>query len=332
MQKSLKCGIGLAAGLAITMASIQPAAAAESSPQPALVDSSTSEVIAASAEAAAALQSFGIQASDYPQISASDSAYFDQVATLALAEVDEPAAAQSAADTTCVSSKRAVYAAEIAAVNSARDANARSAAQETMYMYLSHYIDLSPSLVGTTCDYNSTDPRFSAWITNSDRAAYDQFLKTTNLTGAVSGFSDAITAAQVAQATPGIVRNLSKIKVSATTVLDAASWGISADYTRANVEQLIASHAAGDTPEQAILALEDGLSPDLPGTYGPAVVALAAAVLAPMVAAPLLGVGLAVLPVFVMLGTTIVNQAAWSGLLYSANSRVTGRMMRYLGM
>ncbi|WP_077368996.1 hypothetical protein [Anaerosalibacter sp. Marseille-P3206] len=68
------------------------------------------------------------------------------------------------------------YASYIANENKKIDSNAKDLETETVYMYLSHYIDVSDPSVVTPVDYNSHDGYFSAWITNDDRTTYDTYM------------------------------------------------------------------------------------------------------------------------------------------------------------
>lgn len=65
------------------------------------------------------------------------------------------------------------YAQQVAAMNKARDAQAKSQDEETVYMYMSHFFDL-PSMCANPTAY------YPDWITNSDRTAYDNYLSVTN--------------------------------------------------------------------------------------------------------------------------------------------------------
>ncbi len=86
------------------------------------------------------------------------------------------------------------YASYIANENKKIDRNAKDLEIETVYMYLSHYIDVSDPSVVTPVDYNSHDGYFSAWITNDDRTTYDTYMSkgsaintSRNLKNVVSG-------------------------------------------------------------------------------------------------------------------------------------------------
>lgn len=86
------------------------------------------------------------------------------------------------------------YASYIANENKKIDSNAKDLEIETVYMYLSHYIDVSDPSVVTPVDYNSHDGYFSAWITNDDRITYDIYMSkgsainiSRNLRNVVSG-------------------------------------------------------------------------------------------------------------------------------------------------
>ncbi|TPW71073.1 hypothetical protein [Schumannella sp. 10F1B-5-1] len=317
--------------------SIQPAVADTSN----ALDETTAEVIETSVDTAVAMQDLGVDPTSFPVVPAGAETYFEQVADLALAQANSnlpqpTGSTASTSSTTCTPGQRSVYAANIAAVNSARDPYARTAAQETVYMYLSHYIDMSPSHVGDTCDYNSESQYYSAWITNDDRQAYDQFLGTIGVSNAVGAFANGIAAAKTLADAPGAISLLPKVRtvgdaadhlVTGAALVDASTTVLGA------ADDLIQIWQAGYTPEQAI-ALVDGAvgQPDLAANYQSMTIGIAAAGLSATLMGSVVGVGLAMVPVYVMFGQSLVNTAAWSGLLYSAQSRVPGRMMRYYGM
>ena len=77
-----------------------------------------------------------------------------------------------------VYSKRLCYARKIAEINKKRDSNAKDLDSESVYMYISHYLDIPggplPSYLPE--DYYSNDGLMSAWITNYDRNVYETYL------------------------------------------------------------------------------------------------------------------------------------------------------------
>ncbi|QEE62447.1 hypothetical protein FVA74_13345 [Salinibacterium sp. dk2585] len=334
MSKAFNASAAFGIGLVVALATVQPASASQAASgetNQGSTANSTSEFIDAAAAAASTWQQFGLTAGDFVTLPEEDREYFEEVAAIALSNAEDPNLSPTPA-TPCTQGGRAAYAAEIAAINSARDQNAGTAAEETMYMYLSHYIDMSPSHVGSSCNHNSGAPRYSAWITDSDRSAYNQFLSTTNLAGAVSDFGTALSMAPSLATSRDLTLRLETLGDYGAALVELTSLGFTADTARSLVPQLIESRVAGDSPEAAIADLEAALMPNISAPVLPAAVGLIAAAVSPSLLPAVVEVGLAVLPVFTMLGPTIVNWAAWSGLIYSSNSRVSGRMMRYLGM
>lgn len=75
-------------------------------------------------------------------------------------------------------SERLCYARKIAEKNKKRDNHAKDIDSETVYMYISHYLDIpgGPSPLNMPVDSNSEDGLYSAWITNEDRKVYENYL------------------------------------------------------------------------------------------------------------------------------------------------------------
>lgn len=73
-------------------------------------------------------------------------------------------------------SKRWNYAAKIAEINKKRDSNAKDIDTETVYMYMSHFIDIKTGMLEEVDTSISDDGYCSAWITDEDRKAYDTYL------------------------------------------------------------------------------------------------------------------------------------------------------------
>ena len=75
------------------------------------------------------------------------------------------------------SSDRWVYAAQMAIQNKKNDAEVTDLNKETLYMYMSHYIDIPTGIITEGIDKSiSNDKYFSAWITREDRRVYDRFI------------------------------------------------------------------------------------------------------------------------------------------------------------
>lgn len=75
-------------------------------------------------------------------------------------------------------SERLCYARKIAEINKERDYKAKDIDSETVYMYISHFLDVpgGPPSLETPVDYYSNEELFSAWITDDDRNAYENYL------------------------------------------------------------------------------------------------------------------------------------------------------------
>ena len=72
------------------------------------------------------------------------------------------------------SSDRWVYATQMAIQNRKHDPTVTDLTKETMYMYMSHYIDIPTGIITEGIDKSiSNDQYFSAWITRDDREVYD---------------------------------------------------------------------------------------------------------------------------------------------------------------
>lgn len=74
------------------------------------------------------------------------------------------------------SAQMMAYAEEMARINKERDRHAKSLTDETVYMYMSHYIDRTPEPVLNVEPWISDDAIFAAWITERDRKVYDNYL------------------------------------------------------------------------------------------------------------------------------------------------------------
>ena len=96
--------------------------------------------------------------------------------------------------------ERLCYARKIAGVNKKRDSNAKDLDSESVYMYISHYLDVpgGPLPLDMPVDYYSDNGLMSAWITNTDRAVYERFLSFEMREKAKKAMGDFETYAQIA--------------------------------------------------------------------------------------------------------------------------------------
>lgn len=84
------------------------------------------------------------------------------------------------ADGQCSLTSMYSHAHEIAVSNMKRDSSARGEGAETVYMFLSHYVDLPRQYVGGGCSENDESQYLANWITDDDRNVYDSYLKVSN--------------------------------------------------------------------------------------------------------------------------------------------------------
>ena len=90
------------------------------------------------------------------------------------------------------SSDRWVYATQMAIQNKKNDPEVTDLTKETVYMYMSHYIDIPTGIIEKGIDKSiSNDKYFSAWITREDRRVYDRFIHDMKLSDIVYGIADA---------------------------------------------------------------------------------------------------------------------------------------------
>ncbi len=91
------------------------------------------------------------------------------------------------------SSDRWVYATQMAIQNRKHDPTVTDLTKETMYMYMSHYIDIPTGIITEGIDKSiSNDQYFSAWITKDDREVYDRFISDIKISDKIYAVSDAI--------------------------------------------------------------------------------------------------------------------------------------------
>jgi hypothetical protein len=96
--------------------------------------------------------------------------------------------------------ERLCYARKIAEINKKRDSNAKDLDSESVYMYISHYLDIpgGPLPLDMPVDYHSNNSLMSAWITNADRNVYERFLSFEMREKAKKAMGDFETYAQIA--------------------------------------------------------------------------------------------------------------------------------------
>lgn len=232
------------------------------------------------------------------------------------------------------------HAYDMAELNSRRDRNARDIGSETVFMYLSHYVDLPQDPALYPVDYNSHANRYASWLTEEDRLVFERFLQVGPNAQLGKDLSDAgFAMASIAKAPASIREVFQGAKQVVERIARGAEewwdlWQVFRD--RDVLQRMKEAWEAGDSPEVIVDRIASGLTV---GDYGKEVrdavvgVLLAAAVAAAggpggvVVAIALAGVSIATLAM-----KDVINQAAVAGLLLTATSRVTLRYLRSIGM
>ena len=99
------------------------------------------------------------------------------------------------------------YAREVAEINMKRDSNAKNLTDETVYMYMSHYIDRTPEPVYKVEPWVTDDAIFAGWITERDRRTYDNYLS--------------------------YIKNADKLQKGAAVIVDVADIAVNAKLSKA---------------------------------------------------------------------------------------------------
>ncbi|MBZ2066317.1 hypothetical protein K1I94_05350 [Streptococcus sanguinis] len=231
------------------------------------------------------------------------------------------------------------YASQMAQQNMQRDGNARDINKETVYMYLSHYIDIKTGILDTVNPYISNDGYFSAWIVNDDRRAYDQYL------------SKALPVEQVATGVKMIksiidVKNLFK---EPGKILSINNYTLQILYSLIllrsipkdlqglddNIKEFVTALNVSNDPKMTIGALEQSLELEgyddvVKGAVKGMVVNVIAllAGLKPSIVMDLIESGIEFLG---YASKDLYDKALWISLIQYNNMRVSKRIMRYYG-
>lgn len=232
-----------------------------------------------------------------------------------------------------------VYASQMAKENMQRDGNAKDVNKETLYMYLSHYVDIRTGVLDTVNPNISNDGYFSAWIVNDDRRAYDQYVskalsgeKTFTAVKAVKSFIDNVTPSDDAE-------KLDKIKSSFFRTIYFASSLMLRDEQRRklldDVEALKTAWNNSDDPKAVVAALEQSF--ELEG-YEESVKGTLKSLLLHTITAFTIGDPEIIKDLVVGGGEFLAyaakdlyDKALWISLIQYNNLRVSKRIMRYYG-
>lgn len=352
---------GLAAGvvMALTLTTAGPVTAAPATTPPqdragaGPVDHAlVSETLATAWEAAEALDRIGLTADDlalperdddlYAEVAAGLAVWLDDQGT-AVAEVPVGAREQRSAPARATDEKaretgeRLAYSWYIAEVNAARDRRAGPLESETVYMYLSHYVDTPRGVYPGLDAHSNHDQYYAAWISDDDRRVYDQFLATNST---LAGGNALVESAKALVGMKGVVSGETLRNVQGLRDAFAAAY----DANAARVDVLDAMDAwriylgsTADAPELVVQSLVEGrLSGDrLADDHRKA----ALGILNAGVAAVVLGGGGVAILGAAALGAahmaylsvdSLAHQANYAGMIASNRGRVAERMWRFL--
>lgn len=229
----------------------------------------------------------------------------------------------------------------VAEVNSARDRNARDIGTETVYMYLSHYVDLPQDPTQYPVDHNSYANRYAAWITQDDRRVFDQYLRYDRHVEMAYQITELGTALRGLTSVPGAARAAWRNAQNwggRLLGLGSAGWDGGTDGASVIESLGIVKRAwnGADDPEAVIRMVEEGLKDQ----YGSAIGTEEKAGLLLAAAATIAGAPVGLVATLVTTSLTVslagmkdvVDQAMLAGLLATATSRVTLRYLRSIGM
>ena len=317
---------------------VLPANAAES---PAL----TEEELVAQAEYVA--QSFaiiGMGMSDLPEVDVDSDLLWNlaQDATARLGQEGSPAKDSALADSyPCNSTDRFIHARTVAAANKLRDSDAKSIDAETVYMYLSHYVDVPSSYRKLACEANDEEPYYANWITNDDRNVYDSFLRVSDYSDAPRAVSSAISgidgALEAGDTVTGVYKRLADNDVAGSLYNALSTGSLVSDTLQASVLNDIRvslSDIAGDAnlenedAHDVVDRLVDRLSAKTYYNRSTAlnVVCVTLSFLAS--GGSLLEIGLGVLQLNLLFDSGIAQTAAVAAMISSLSGRTSGRLMR----
>lgn len=239
-------------------------------------------------------------------------------------------------------SDRLVYASYIAYENKKIDRYATDIADETIYMYLSHYVDMDPGQVGDALDGNSYDGYLSAYITNIDRTAYKKYLSIGSAGRMANDLRSASTAiAGLLYTGNGIIEDLGAATYKLKSLGDFPKrinegFGFYSAYDALQpaIKSINDNISKYDDPKELIKALENDLNYE---DYNKEARMMAGGLLFGMIGAVCGGgiggvfvvAGLSSINMIAMTYKDIYDRANWTALVYTLSSRVSERYMRY---
>ena len=223
------------------------------------------------------------------------------------------------------------YARQAAVANSAHDAQAEDLDSETVYMYLSHFLD-TPGFTSNPCAANAESRYLASWITTNDRTAYNNYLSSTNraqlaadtgtlvvgIPSVLSGTSQTVTKA-VGFGFGGVMKDAPNI----------ADWASTAGSVHQASTDLVALLDQDKTPAEVISVLNANLSTTISDNdLRAAVIGTIAALATPGLGATMFGLGMTAASLSITGVNSLTQQAAVGALLTTTSSRLIPRMQR----
>lgn len=272
-------------------------------------------------------KALGIGASDIPVASQAQTATLSSVVDLVAAPASTPPLPTLAAPPTDCSNTGALvaYSQQVAAMNDAIDPDATTLGQETVYMYMSHFFDLSSICADNTAYYPD-------WITNDDRLVYNSYLAVSNNVQLATTIpqmilnAEAIAADPIAPAAKVVASHAGARLVRAVDGVNRANAGRSLLGEAQTVATLLNANA---TPEAIVTQMRADLSSTWTNadTVG-AIIGTVAALMMPTAGAALFSLGTIVVGFELTGVNTIMQTAAYNSMRLSTSGRVSGRMIR----
>lgn len=237
----------------------------------------------------------------------------------------------------CSASQRFMHAQKAAKDNETSDDNARGAGAETVYMYLSHYVDIPVDKQDGTCDSQDESEYLANWITSDDRNVYDSFLNVMNLTSLPTDTLDTINKVTKIIEAPSKAEKMwndsKKFGVISTIASSAASLhGYKEDIIKIANDLSDAYSSANADPQKTIEQIDNKLSLSINSEETRKAVTLTAAVISSSLSGTMLSIGLNLVELNSLYLSSIQQVSAVAAMQASLSGRVSGRLMRGWGM
>lgn len=223
------------------------------------------------------------------------------------------------------------YARHAAIENSAHDVQAGDLDSETVYMYMSHFLD-TPGFTSNPCSANAESRYLASWITNNDRNAYNNYLNVTNRTQLAANVGTLVTGI------PSVLSGTSQTVTKAVTLRfgqvvkdlpNIADWTATSQDVRQSSSQLAALLKQNKTPAEVVSVLNTNLSATISDQdLRNAVIGTIAALATPGLGATMFGLGMTAASLSITGVNSLTQQAAVGALFATTSSRLVPRMQR----